>query len=174
MSLELLRNFKAHFFMAAFQIRAAQPADTTAIFSLIQALAEYEKLSHQVTGSPDDLAQHLFGEKPFVEAIVAETDSQIIGFALFFYNYSTFLTQPGLYLEDIFVLPEHRGNGAGKALLTHLAQIAVDRNCGRLEWSVLDWNEPAIAFYQRMGATVLPDWRICRVTGDALTQMATF
>ncbi len=159
--------------MASFEIRSAQPADAPSVFSLIQALAEYEKLSHQVTGTADELANHLFGEKPLIEAIVAQTPTDIIGFALFFYNYSTFLTKPGIYLEDVFVLPEYRGQGIGKALLSHLAQIAVDRNCGRLEWTVLDWNESAIGFYQRMGASVLPDWRICRVTGDALDEMAS-
>ncbi|MER3434721.1 MAG: GNAT family N-acetyltransferase [Leptolyngbya sp. ERB_1_1] len=156
-----------------FEIRSATPADVPAIFSLIQALAEYEKLSHLVTGSIDHLHSHLFGEKPFVEAIVAVVENQSIGFALFLHNYSTFLTKPGIYLEDLFVLPEYRGMGIGKALLTQLAQIAVERDCGRLEWCVLDWNESAIGFYKRMGATVLPDWRICRVTGDALSHMAT-
>ncbi len=153
-------------------IRTAQPEDTEALFSLIRALAEYEQLLHQVSGSADALREHLFGDRPCVEAIVAEWDTQPIGFALFFTNYSTFLTKPGLYLEDLFVLPEHRGRGVGKALLAELARIAQDRGCGRLEWSVLDWNEPAIGFYQRIGATVLPDWRICRVTVTALDQLA--
>jgi GNAT superfamily N-acetyltransferase len=158
--------------MSTFVIRPAQAEDTAAIFSLIQALADYENLSDHVTGSPSDLAQHLFGDRPLITAIVATTPDQIIGFALYFYNYSTFLTKPGLYLEDLFVLPEYRGKGVGKALLTELAKIAIAQNCGRLEWSVLDWNESAIAFYQRMGATVLPDWRICRVVEETLPQMA--
>lgn len=153
-------------------IRAAQSADVADIFALIQALAEYEKLSHQVTGNPDLLRQHLFGDRPCVEAIVAEVGGKSVGFALFFTNYSTFLTKPGLYLEDLFVLPEHRGSGIGKALLSHLAKLVKERNYGRLEWSVLDWNTPAIGFYERMGATVLPDWRICRVTGEAIDQLA--
>ncbi len=153
-------------------IRSATPADVPALFSLIKALADYEKLSDAVTGTPEQLADHLFGTRPYIEAIVANHAEQIIGFALFFHNYSTFLTKPGIYLEDLFVLPECRDQGIGKALLTYLAQLVVDRGCGRLEWSVLDWNEPAIGFYQRMGATVLPDWRTCRVTGDALTAMA--
>ena len=153
-------------------IRSATPADVPALFALIQALADYEKLSDAVTGSPEQLADHLFGVHPYIEAIVADRASQVIGFALFFHSYSTFLTKPGIYLEDLFVLPEYRSQGMGKALLTHLAQLAVDRNCGRLEWSVLDWNEPAIGFYKRMGATILPDWRTCRVTGNALTTMA--
>lgn len=156
-----------------FEIRFATPADVPAIFSLIQALAEYEKLSHQVTGSIENLHAHLFGAKPFVEAIVAVIENKPIAFALFLHNYSTFLTKPGIYLEDLFVLPEYRGLGIGKALLTRLAQIAVERDCGRLEWCVLDWNESAIGFYKRMGATVLPDWRICRVTEEALARMAT-
>ena len=153
-------------------IRSATPADVPALFSLIQALADYEKLSDAVIGSPEQLADHLFDVRPYIEAIVADRASQVVGFALFFHNYSTFLTKPGIYLEDLFVLSEHRDQGIGKALLAHLAQLVIDRDCGRLEWSVLDWNEPAIGFYKRMGATVLPDWRTCRVTGDALTLMA--
>lgn len=155
------------------EIRFATPADVPAIFSLIQALAEYEKLSDQVTGSVDKLHDHLFGSKPLIEAIVAVVENKPIAFALFLHNYSTFLTKPGIYLEDLFVLRQYRGQGIGKALLIRLAEIATERDCGRLEWSVLDWNEMAIGFYQRMGATVLPDWRICRVTGEALFQMAS-
>jgi len=153
-------------------IRAAVPGDESVIFSLIRALAEYEKLTDQVTGSEALLRSHLFGDRPYAEAILAEIDGAAVGFALFFYNYSTFLTKPGIYLEDLFVLPEYRSQGIGKALLIDLAQRAIAQDCGRLEWSVLDWNESAIGFYQRMGATLLPDWRICRVTGDALGQMA--
>jgi GNAT superfamily N-acetyltransferase len=180
----------SYFFMASnsvtpsnsvtFEIRSATRSDVPDIFSLIQALAEYEKLADQVTGTAEELASHLFVEpgegsainRRYIEAIVADFSGQLVGFALFLHNYSTFLTKPGIYLEDLFVLPEYRGDGIGKALITKVAEIAVERGCGRLEWSVLDWNEPAIGFYQRMGATVLPDWRICRVTGDALTQMA--
>ncbi|MEB3310874.1 MAG: GNAT family N-acetyltransferase [Snowella sp.] len=147
-------------------IRAAQPADVPTIFNLIKALAEYEKLSHQVTGNAETLAQHLFGERPCVEAIAADVDGEVIGFALFFTNYSTFLTKPGIYLEDLFVLPAYRQQGIGKALLSHLIELAKERGAGRVEWSVLDWNLPAIKFYQKMGATVLPDWRICRVIID--------
>jgi GNAT superfamily N-acetyltransferase len=153
-------------------IRVAKPEDTTAIFQLIQALAEYEKLTHLVTGSAEQLGVDLFNPNPGIGAIVAAVDHQIIGFALYFYNYSTFLTKRGMYLEDLFVLPEFRGAGIGKALLVELAQIAIQQGCGRFEWSVLDWNAPSIAFYERMGADVLPDWRICRVTGEALVQMA--
>ncbi|PSB24782.1 GNAT family N-acetyltransferase [Stenomitos frigidus] len=153
-------------------LRSATPDDVSVLFKLIQALAEYERLPDAVTGTPEALREHLFGSRRYAEAILAEVDGQAAGFALFFYNYSTFLTKPGIYLEDLFVLPEYRQRGIGKALLTYLAQRAIAENCGRLEWSVLDWNAPAIAFYEKMGATVLPDWRICRVTGDALTLMA--
>lgn len=153
-------------------LRQAIPADSHTLFSLIQALAEYEKLSHTVTGSPAALQAHLFGDKPYAEAILAELSGKVVGFALFFHNYSTFLTQPGIYLEDLFVLPDYRSHGIGRALLTYVAKLAVSRGCGRLEWSVLTWNQPAITFYQRMGANILPDWQICRVTGEALTDLA--
>ena len=152
-------------------LRPATPDDVPVLFQLIQALAEYEKLSHEVSGNPDHLKQHLFGSPSYIEAILAEIEGKAVGFALFFYNYSTFLTQPGIYLEDLFVLPEYRRQGIGKALITHLAELAVSRGCGRLEWSVLDWNQPAINFYQKIGATILPDWRICRVTGPSLTAL---
>jgi len=153
-------------------LRPVEPADVPALFRLIQALAEYEKLSHAVTGNADALCEHLFGSQPYAEAILAEYAGQAVGFALFFPNYSTFLTLPGIYLEDLFVMPEYRRLGIGKAILSYLAQLAVARGCGRLEWSVLDWNEPAIAFYRCMGASVLNEWRICRVTGESLTQLA--
>ncbi len=149
-------------------LRLAQPEDCGVLFELIKGLAEYEKLTDAVTGSASQLKQHLFGSKKYAEAILAEYTGQTVGFALFFHNYSTFLTQPGIYLEDLFVLEEYRQQGVGKALLTKLANIAVERNCGRLEWSVLNWNEPAKAFYRHMGADILEDWRICRVTGDEL------
>lgn len=157
--------------MSSFTIRFATSADVPVLFSLIQALAAYEELSHAVTGNAETLREHLFGARPCVEAIVAES-TQVVGFALFFPSYSTFLTQPGLYLEDLFVLPEYRGKGLGKALLSKLAQLALERGCGRVEWSVLDWNEPSIQFYQRIGATVLPDWRICRMTDAAIANLA--
>ncbi|MCX7595168.1 MAG: GNAT family N-acetyltransferase [Fischerella sp.] len=152
-------------------LRFAEPSDCSALFGLVQALAEYEKLSHAVTGNPLALKEHLFGSPKYAEAILAEYAGQAVGFALFFHNYSTFLTKPGIYLEDIFVLPEYRHQGIGKALLIKLAQIAVERDCGRLEWSVLDWNEPAQKFYRSIGASILPDWRICRLTGEALTKL---
>lgn len=153
-------------------LRPATPSDVLVLFSLIQALAEYEKLSHAVTGNAEALKEYVFGSRPYAEAILVEYGGQAVGFALFFHNFSTFLTQPGIYLEDLFVLPKYRRQGIGKALLTYLANLAVERGCGRLEWSVLDWNEPAIGFYRYMGAAVLEDWRICRVEGDSLTQLA--
>jgi GNAT superfamily N-acetyltransferase len=149
-------------------IRAANIQDVPTIFQLIQDLAAFEKLSHEVTGNEMLLQEHLFGAHPLIEVILAEIDNQVVGFALFFYNYSTFLTKPGIYLEDLFVTAEYRGQGVGKALISHLGKLAVEKDCGRLEWSVLDWNVKAIAFYEKIGATVLPDWRICRVTGDNL------
>ncbi|MEH2201442.1 GNAT family N-acetyltransferase [Nostoc sp.] len=154
-------------------LRFAEPTDYSRLFQLIQGLAEYEKLSHAVTGNALALKEHLFGSHRYIEAILAESAGQAVGFALFFHNYSTFLTKPGIYLEDLFVLPEYRRQGIGKALITKLAQITIERDCGRLEWSVLDWNEPAKAFYRSMGASILDDWRICRVTEDALTQLGT-
>ncbi|BAY24971.1 putative N-acetyltransferase [Calothrix sp. NIES-2100] len=153
-------------------LRFAEPTDCSVLFDLIQQLAEYEKLSHAVTGNIIALKEHLFGSPRYVEAILAEYGGQSVGFALFFHNYSTFLTKPGIYLEDLFVLPAYRRQGIGKALLSKLAQIAVERNCGRLEWSVLDWNESAQEFYRSMGASILDEWRICRVTEEALTQLA--
>ncbi len=149
-------------------VRAAEPRDVGAIVRLIRALAEFEELTHLLRVTPETLAPHLFGPRPAAEALVAERDGQVIGFALFFTNFSTFLAQPGLYLEDLFVEPAERGRGVGQSLLEHLARLAVARGCGRFEWSVLDWNVNAIRFYERMGATVMPDWRICRVTGAAL------
>lgn len=157
---------------SSFILRSATPNDVPSLFDLIQALAEYEKLADAVTGNAEALKEHLFGSRPCIEAIIGEYAGQAVGFALFFTNYSTFLTKPGLYLEDLFVLPEYRRQGIGKALITHLAKLAVERGYGRLEWSVLDWNEGAIAFYRLMGAAILDDWRICRVTGDSLTDLA--
>lgn len=153
-------------------LRLATEQDTPLILNFIKGLAEYEKLSDEVVATEDKLQQTLFGEKAFAEVIIAEYLQQPAGFALFFHNYSTFLAKPGIYLEDLFVLPEYRGKGLGKALLQHLAALAVNRNCGRLEWSVLDWNQPAIDFYQSQGAKLMHEWRINRVTGDALVKLA--
>jgi GNAT superfamily N-acetyltransferase len=149
-------------------LRAAEPRDVQAIVGLIRELAEFEKLTHLVEVTPRRLHTHLFGDRPVAEAVVAESGAQVVGFALFFTNFSTFLGKPGLYLEDLYVQPAQRGAGIGQALLRHLAALANQRGCGRFEWSVLDWNVDAIRFYKRMGATLLPEWRICRVTGEAL------
>ena len=149
-------------------LRAAAPSDVAAIVGLIRELADFEKLTHLVEVTPQSLHPQLFGERPAAEAVVAEHEGKVIGFALFFTNFSTFLGKPGLYLEDLYVQPAHRSSGVGRALLTHLAALANARGYGRFEWSVLDWNEGAIRFYQRMGATVMPDWRICRIAGPAL------
>jgi GNAT superfamily N-acetyltransferase len=155
------------------KIRPAQEKDIDAIFDLIQGLAAYEKLTDRVTGNTELLRSHLFGDRVYAEVIIAELEEQAIGFALFFPTYSTFLTQPGLYLEDVFVRPEYRRQGVGRALMNSVATIAHDRGCGRLEWSVLDWNQPAIEFYQSLGAAVLPEWRICRMTVETLAEIAT-
>ena len=153
---------------AEFSLRGAERRDVDAIVALIRGLAEFEKLTHLLEVTPDKLAGHLFGPKPVVEAIVAELSGRVVAFALFFTNFSTFLAKPGIYLEDLYVEPAERGHGIGKALLEHLARLAVERGCGRFEWSVLDWNAGAIRFYERMGATMMPDWRICRIAGPAL------
>ena len=155
----------------SFTIRPATPSDVPAIARLIRALADYEQLAGGVSLDEGRLHEHLFGTRPYAEAIIAE-DERAVGFALFFHNYSTFLAQPGIYLEDLFVEPEFRGRGIGKALLASLAKIAVERRCGRLEWSVLDWNEPAIGFYRRLGAEAMTEWTVNRVTGSALTDLA--
>ncbi len=154
--------------MTAHTLRAATPADLPIIVSLIRELAAFERLEHLVVTTPETLRPHLFGERPVAEALVGEVDGAVVAFALFFTNFSTFLGQPGLYLEDLYVQPAYRGSGLGKALLKHLGALALARGCGRFEWSVLDWNENAIRFYEKMGALVLPEWRICRVAGAAL------
>ncbi len=156
----------------SFSIRSATRADLNTIVTLVRALAVYEKLEHVMVSTIEDFDRELFGANAKIECVIAREDEKPVGFALYFNNFSTFLGRKGLYLEDLFVEPEMRGKGYGKALLVHLAQIAVARDCGRFEWSVLDWNEPSIKFYESMGATVLPDWRIVRVTGEKLTALA--
>jgi GNAT superfamily N-acetyltransferase len=157
----------------AFTLRPAERPDLAAIVGLIRELAVFERLEHLVVCTPESIEPHLFGPRPAAEVVVAEvagaSGAEVVGFALFFTNFSTFLGRPGLYLEDLYVKPAQRGQGIGKALLEHLGGLAVARGCGRFEWSVLDWNEQAIGFYRRMGAQLLPDWRICRVTGEALS-----
>jgi GNAT superfamily N-acetyltransferase len=153
-------------------ISPATPDDLGAIIRFIRMLAEYEKLSHMVVADEQKLRNTLFGDPRYAEVLIARLGGSQAGFALFFHNYSTFLAKPGIYLEDLFVLPELRGMGVGKALLRELARVAKERNCGRLEWAVLDWNEPAIEFYKRLGADVLPDWRICRLTDNGISKLA--
>ncbi len=153
-------------------LRPAEERDLPAVVALIAELAAFENLTHLLRVTPASLGEHLFGPKPAAECIVGEVDGDVVAFALYFTNFSTFLGKPGLYLEDLYVQPAQRGSGLGQAMLIRLARIAAERDCGRFEWAVLDWNVHAIRFYERMGATVLPDWRICRVTGDALKKLA--
>ncbi|MFN8000159.1 MAG: GNAT family N-acetyltransferase [Acidobacteriota bacterium] len=155
-----------------FEIRSATSADVPVILSFINKLAVYEKLAHEVTATEAGLQETLFGERRYAEVVIAYHHGQPVGFALFFHNYSTFLGKPGIYLEDLYVDEDQRGKGFGKALLIHLARLAEERNCGRLEWSVLDWNEPAIKFYQSLGAVPLDEWTVFRVTGAALATLA--
>ena len=153
-------------------LRAAEPRDVPAIVGLIGELAEFENLTALLQVTPDTLAPHLFGSRPAAECLVGEVGGEVVAFALFFPNFSTFLGKPGLYLEDLYVQPAHRKSGLGQALFVRLARLAAERGCGRFEWSVLDWNVNAIRFYEKLGATLLPDWRICRLTGDALSKLA--
>ena len=153
-------------------IRPAQAGDVAAIHAMIVELAVFEKLEHLVVSTPALLHEGLFGAHPACEALVGLEDGQVVCFALFFHNFSTFLARKGLYLEDLYVQQAHRGKGYGRQMLVALARLALERNCGRFEWSVLDWNENAIAFYKGVGADVMPDWRICRVAGEALTALA--
>jgi GNAT superfamily N-acetyltransferase len=153
-------------------IRPAVAADTPAVARLIRALADYERLSHAVTLDEGRLREHLFGPRPFAEVLLAEDGGRAVGYALFFPTYSTFMGRPALYLEDLFVEPAHRGKGHGKALLAAVARLAVGRGCGRLEWSVLDWNEPAIRFYRAVGAAPVEGWTVYRLTGVALEAVA--
>ncbi len=153
-------------------LRPAASNDVGTIFQLIRDLAVYEKLLDECVSTEELLLLHLFGEHPKAEVVLAEWDHEVIGFALFFHTFSTFLGKPGIYLEDLFVKPEHRGKGAGKALLVHLARLAALRGCGRVEWSVLDWNEPSIGFYESLGARRLDDWSKFRLAGAELEKLA--
>jgi GNAT superfamily N-acetyltransferase len=154
-------------------LRPATPADVPVIRELIEGLAEYEQLRHACQATDALLQASLFGERPYAEVVLAEWEGQVAGFALFFHNFSTFLAKPGIYLEDLFVRPALRGHGIGTALLVHLAHVAVQRGCGRLEWSVLDWNVDAIRFYEKLGARAQDAWTVYRVTGEALTHLAS-
>jgi GNAT superfamily N-acetyltransferase len=154
------------------RIVSASEGDVAVILSFIRKLAEYEKLSTQVAATEELLRETLFGARRVAEVLIAYLGDEPAGFALYFHNFSTFLGRPGIYLEDLFVEPVHRGKGIGKALLVEIAKIAKDRNCGRLEWSVLDWNQPAIEFYRRLGAIPMDDWTMFRVTGESLDNLA--
>jgi len=154
------------------QIRPATPADIPEILALIRELAEYEREPQAATATADDLMRDGFQEPRRFHCLIAESDGEVAGFALYFYNFSTFVGRPGLYLEDLYVMPERRGHGLGKAILLHLARLAHERGCGRMEWSVLDWNAPAIAFYESLGARRLNEWQICRLTAADLARLS--
>jgi GNAT superfamily N-acetyltransferase len=158
--------------VSGIEIRPATEADVPLILAFIKELAEYERLSHEVSATEDDLREWLFGERPAAEVLIAHTNALPAAFALFFHNFSTFLGKPGIYLEDLYVRPGFRGAGIGRALLVHLAKLARERGCGRLEWSVLDWNEPAIRLYKSLGASPVSGWTVYRVTGEALEELA--
>ncbi len=154
------------------QIRSATAADVPVILRFIRELAAYEKLSHEVTATEDLLRRHLFGERPVAEVILAVEDGVEVGFALFFHNFSTFVGKPGIYLEDVYVRPEFRGRGCGKAMMVYLARLARQQECGRFEWSVLDWNKPSIDFYHSIGARPMSEWTMQRMTGESLAVLA--
>ena len=158
--------------MPELEIRAATEGDAPLILSLIKELAEYERLSHEVVATEEALRDSLFGERPVAEVLIGDLGDEAVGFALFFHNFSTFLGKPGIYLEDLYVKPRYRGMGFGRTLLVHLARLARERGCGRFEWSVLDWNEPAIGFYKGIGASPVSGWTVYRVTGEALDDLA--
>jgi len=153
-------------------LRAATVADVPQILAFIRALADYERLLHEVIATEDGIRQALFGPRPYAEVVLAEDDGAPIGFALFFHTFSTFVGLPGLYLEDLFVVPEARGRGVGRALLAHLSRLAVERGCGRVEWAVLDWNAPAIRFYESLGARPNSEWTVYRLTDEPLAALA--
>ena len=157
---------------SVFTIRPGTLQDAAIILRLIRGLAEYERLAHHVEATIGRIRRHGFGPRPYFETIICRTGGRPVGFALYFFTYSTFLAKPSLYLEDLFVVPEERGNGAGKALLAALARIALRRGCGRMEWAVLDWNRPAIGFYRRLGATLRKEWILTRLTGAPLARLA--
>ena len=155
-----------------FVIRKAEPADVPLVLDFIRKLAVYEKLSHEVEATGPDLERYLFGRDRVAEVVIGYFRDKPVGFALYFYNFSTFLGKPGIYLEDLYVLEEHRGMGFGRVLLAYLARLAVEKGCGRLEWSVLDWNEPSIGFFRSLGARTMNEWLLTRLTGDPLKRLA--
>ncbi|MBS1701999.1 MAG: GNAT family N-acetyltransferase [Armatimonadetes bacterium] len=155
------------------ELRSPTQAELHLVAGFIRELAEYEKLAHECVITEELLDEALFGPRPYAETLLAFADGVPVGFCLFFHNFSTFLGKPGLYLEDLYIKPEHRNRGYGKVMLSHLAQLALDRGCGRFEWSVLDWNEPSIAFYRKIGAVPMDEWTVQRVTGQALIDLAT-
>lgn len=159
--------------MPELQIRSAEKRDVPLLLRFIKELAEYEKLSHEVSATEEILAESLFGERRVAEASLAYLGDEPAGFALFFHNFSTFLGRPGIYLEDLYVRPGFRGAGTGKALLSHLARLAKERGCGRLEWWVLDWNEPSVGFYESLGAVAMDEWTVYRLSGDALERLSS-
>ncbi len=159
--------------MTSLSIVPATPADVPAVLALIRELAEYEKLLHEVVADETLVREALFGPRTVAECVLAWDGGRPLGFAIYYYNFSTFLARPGLYLEDLYVRPEHRGQGVGEALLKHLTQIAVARGCGRMEWAVLNWNRRAIEFYERMGAVGVEDWTVYRLSGDALLRLGS-
>lgn len=160
------------FTMPEFTLRSADAKDVPVIHHFVRGLAEYERLAHECIATEEALYETLFGERRYAEVVLGYVETTPVGFALFFHNYSTFLAKPGIYLEDLFVLPEWRGRGFGRAMLSHLAALAAERGCGRVEWAVLDWNEDAVRFYQRLGANPLDDWTTFRLAGDALLALA--
>jgi GNAT superfamily N-acetyltransferase len=155
-----------------FIIRRAEKEDVPLVLDFINKLADYERLSHEVVATEGELEKYLFGEEKVAEVVIGYYQDVPVGFALYFYNFSTFLGKPGIYLEDLFVLEEQRGKGFGKALLTYLAKLAVEKDCGRLEWAVLDWNEPSIEFYKSLGAKMMDEWIVNRLTGDTLLKLS--
>ena len=155
-----------------FKIRPATEKDSPVILSLIKELAKYERLSHEVIASEDDIRKFLFGEHPFAQALIGENEGNAVSFALFFYNFSTFLGKPGIYLEDLYVQPTHRGKGFGRKMMVHIARLAQEQNCGRFEWSVLNWNTPAIKTYEKLNATRMNEWNLYRLSGDSLNKLA--
>lgn len=155
-----------------FNIRRAEREDVPLVLDFINKLADYERLSHEVVATEGELEKYLFGEEKVAEVVIGYYHDVPVGFALYFYNFSTFLAKPGIYLEDLFVLEEQRGKGFGKALLAYLAKLAVEKDCGRLEWAVLDWNEPSIEFYKSLGAKMMDEWIVNRLTGDTLLKLS--